>query len=313
MSNKSTQRTKKLEDCKTMEDLMGKDGLIKNLLAGAIENILKAELDVHLGYKKHEAKGKRSGDSRNGFSHKKVQTTLGEVELEIPRDRNGSFEPKLLPKHTTNISIFDEKIISMYAKGMSTRDIQSHIKEIYGAEVSPAIVSMITDKVTPLVESWRNRALLAIYAILYFDAIFIFVHEGDKVVKKAVYICIGIDMQGNKDVLGLWLEEEESATFWRAVCENLKTRGVTKVLISCFDGLKGLPTAIKEAFPGVRVQLCTIHMIRNSLKYVEHKDKKTFMANLKDVYQAVDEPAALKALDALKTKWQKEYPKAVKP
>lgn len=313
MNKKDMSLNEKIKACRDINVLMGKNGLIQQLTKSTIETILNAELDEYLGYKKHEAKGRNSGDSRNGSSHKKIRSSSGDIELEIPRDRNGNFESKLIPKYAKSISSFDEKIISMYGKGLSTPDIQDHIKDIYGADISPAAISMITDKVVPLIKEWQNRKLKTIYAVVYFDAIYFYVHENNVVIKKAAYIAIGIDMDGKKDVLSITPGGNESASYWTTIFNDLKTRDVLQILITCIDGLPGLPEAMKEVFPKTRIQLCVIHMIRNSLKSVARKDKKQFMNDLKLVYQAETEAKALDARKALCHKWLKVYPKAVKP
>lgn len=298
------------KECKSIKDI---NELVKMLTKDLVENALKAELDAHLGYKKSEVKGKNSGNSRNGTTLKTVRSSMGEMELDIPRDRNGEFEPVLVKKHQKDISEFDERIISMYAKGMTTRDIQDHVKDIYGADMSPAMVSMITDKVEGLVLDWQSRPLESIYAITYFDAIHYKVKDNGKVVCKAAYTCLGIDLEGNKDILGIWIGENESAKFWLAVFNELKNRGLKDILISCMDGLKGLPDALNLVFPDTETQLCIVHMIRNSIKYVASKNQKEFIQDLKLVYQAMSEAEASSALEKLIEKWGKTYPLAVNP
>ena len=302
-----------LKKCKTMEDLLGKNGLIKRMIKGTLEGMLQAELENHLGYEKSSKKGNNSGNSRNGKSRKNVKSTFGEVPIEIPRDRNGTYEPLAIPKYKTDISDFDQKIISMYAKGMTTRDIQDHILDIYGVDVSPAMVSMITDKVIIHATEWQSRILATLYPIIFFDAIHFKVRENGKVITKASYTCLGIDAEGKKDILGIWIGENEGATFWLSVFNELKNRGVQDGLIACMDGLKGLPEAIKAVFPQVQVQLCIIHMIRNSMKYVGSKNKKEFMNDLKEIYQAPSRITAETALSNLQYKWLKIYPLAVNP
>lgn len=302
-----------VKKCKTIEDVMGKNGLIKRLIKSTIENILQAELEEHLGYKKYELKGKNSGNSRNGNYEKNVRSSLGEIEIEVPRDRHGDFDPQIVKKHKKDINEFDEKIISMYAKGMTTRDIQDHVKDMYGADISPTMVSMITDKVEILVTEWQNRPLESVYSIIYFDAIFYKVRDNGRVVSKASYTCFGIDMSGRKDILGMWISETEGARHWLTILNELKTRGVKDVLIACVDGLKGLPEALQTAFPQIVVQLCVVHMIRNSLKYVGSKNQKVFIKDLKEVYQASSLSVAKSALDRLNENWGEIYPLAVMP
>ena len=281
-----------LAKCETMEDLTGKNGLVQKLVGGMIEKLLEKEMEEHLGYEKHSVQGNHSGNSRNGKSKKTVHGCHGDLEIEVPRDRNGDFEPKLIKKRQTQINSFDEKIISMYARGMTTRDIQSHIKEIYGADISPTMISGITDKVIAVAQEWQARPLEKIYPIVFFDAIHYKVKEGSRVVTKAAYTCLGINVEGKKEILGVWVGESEGAKFWLQVFTELKNRGVCDIFIACMDGLKGLPEALQSVFPQAEVQLCIIHMIRNSLKYVPHKYSKEFVSDLKKIYQAPTEMRA---------------------
>jgi putative transposase len=304
---------RELSKCKTMDDLCGKDGLLQRLIGGMVEQMLEKEMDEHVGYAKHAIEGHNSGNSRNGKTSKKVQSSFGPVELQVPRDRNGEFEPQLVKKRQTTISSFDDKIISMYAKGMSTRDIQTHVQEIYGAEISPTTVSNITEKVLDVANEWHSRPLQKIYPITYFDAIHYKVRENGRVVTKAAYTCLGIDLEGRKDVLGIWIGEHEGAKFWLRVFSELKNRGVRDIFIACVDGLKGLPEAIRAVFPDTDVQLCIIHMIRNSFKYVPNKHSKEFVADLKLIYRAETEKKAEENLLKLQEKWEKKYSLAVKP
>ena len=302
-----------VKKCKTLEDVLGPNGLIKKMLKGVIERMLQEELNSYLGYEKYSAEGKKSGNSRNGNYPKKVRSSVGELGLEIPRDRNGDFNPQVIKKYQTDVSEFDQKIISMYARGMTTRDIQAHVYEIYGTEISPAMVSMITDKVMHLVYEWQNRPLAPIYVVTYFDAIHYKVRENGRVISKASYTCLGIDKDGQKDILGLWIGESEGAKFWLTVFNELKNRGVNDILIACVDGLKGMPEAIQIVFPKAQIQLCIIHMIRNSLKYIASKNKAEFIIDLKLVYQALTEKEAEYGRDQLVQKWLQKYPLAVKP
>lgn len=255
-----------LKKCRTIEDLMGKNGILKRLSKQMIEEMLEIEMNEHLGYEKHSSDGINSGNSRNGKSPKIVKSTFGEMDINTPRDRNGEFDPVIVKKRQTDISSFDEKIISMYGKGMTTRDIQNHIKDIYGADISPTTVSNITDKVSGLVVEWQSRSLQEIYPIVFFDAIHYKVRDEGKVVTKAAYTCLGIDLSGIKEVLGIWVGENEGAHFWLGICNELKNRGIEDILIACVDGLKGFPDAINTVFPKTEIQLCIIHMIRNTLK-----------------------------------------------
>lgn len=302
-----------LAKCKTAEDLTGKNGLVQRLIGGMLEQILQKELDEHLGYEKHSPEGHHSGNSRNGRTKKTVKSNYGEIELEIPRDRKSEFSPIAVKKHQRSISSFDDKIISMYAKGMTTRDIQSHIHELYGFEMSPAMISNITDKVIEVATDWQARPLQSVYPIVFFDAIHYKVKEGNKIISKAAYTCLGIDTEGKKDILGLWIGESEGAKFWLKVCTELHNRGVKDILIACIDGLKSLPDAIWAVFPEVKIQLCVIHMIRNSMKYIPSKYTKEFMGDLKDIYGAATLEFAEQNLNKLQLKWEKNYPLAVKP
>ena len=302
-----------LAKCETMEDLTGKNGLVQKLVGGMIEKLLEKEMEEHLGYEKHSVQGNHSGNSRNGKSKKTVHGCHGDLEIEVPRDRNGDFEPKLIKKRQTQINSFDEKIISMYARGMTTRDIQSHIKEIYGADISPTMISGITDKVIAVAQEWQARPLEKIYPIVFFDAIHYKVKEGSRVVTKAAYTCLGINVEGKKEILGVWVGESEGAKFWLQVFTELKNRGVCDIFIACMDGLKGLPEALQSVFPQAEVQLCIIHMIRNSLKYVPHKYSKEFVSDLKKIYQAPTEMRAESQVLALEEKWGKRYAMATKP
>lgn len=313
MSLKKIDIDRELSNCKTMDDLCGKNGLLQRLLGGMIEQMLEKEMDEHIGYTKHAVEGHNSGNSRNGKTSKIVQSSYGPLELEVPRDRNGEFEPQVVKKRQRNISSFDNKIISMYAKGMSTRDIQAHVQEIYGIEISPTSVSNITDKALEIAKEWQSRILQKVYPITYFDAIHYKVQEGGKVVTKAAYTCLGIDLEGKKEVLGLWIGESEGAKFWLRVFSELKNRGVQDIFIACVDGLKGLPEAINSVFPDAEVQLCIIHMIRNSFKYVSYKDSKAFVEDLKLIYRAETENKAVENLVKLQAKWEKKYPLAVRP
>lgn len=302
-----------LAKCKTAEDLAGKNGLIKRLIGGMLEQMLQKEMEEHLGYQKHSPSGHHSGNSRNGHSKKTLKSHYGEIELEIPRDRNSEFEPIAVKKHQRSISDFDNKIISMYAKGMTTRDIQAHVEELYGFEISPAMISNITDKIVEVATDWQARQLQPVYPIVFFDAIHYKVKENGKIISKAAYTCLGIDNEGKKDVLGLWIGESEGAKFWLKVCSELNNRGVKDILIACIDGLKALPDAIRSIFPDVKIQLCVIHMIRNSIKFIPTKYAKEFTGDLKAIYGATTLELAEKNLEKLSEKWDERYPLAVKP
>lgn len=296
---------------KSMKDLMAPDGLIKQLMKAAIEGMLEGEMEEHLGYPKHA--GMNTGNSRNGKTKKKVLTGVGEVDLAIPRDREGEFEPQIVKKHQRDISDFDEQIISMYARGMTTRDIQSHVLELYGVDMSPTLVSNITDKVMGIATEWQNRPLESTYVAIFFDAIHYKVRENGKVICKASYTAVGVTLEGERDILGIWIGEHEGARFWLSVFTELQQRGVKDIFITCIDGLKGVPDAIRSIFPKTEVQLCIVHMIRNSIKHVASSRMKEFIADLKEVYQAISEKEALVARKMLEDKWLATYPLAVKP
>ena len=274
---------------------------------------MDAELDDELGYSRYDYKNKNTDNSRNGHSSKTLRTSFGDTEISVPRDRKGEFEPQLLRKNQTSISQdIEEKILSMYAKGMSTSDIESHIRDIYGVDVSDTTVSRITDKILPVVKEWQQRPLESIYAVVFLDAIHYHVRSEGQIVKKAVYVAIGINLDGKKDVLGMWVGENESAKYWATILNGLRNRGVEDIFIACTDNLTGFSAAIEAVFPKTELQNCIIHQLRNSGKYVSYKDLKDLMADLKAVYAAVDEAAALDALEAFSGRWDKKYPKISK-
>jgi|TARA_B100000614_G_C14523413_1_gene483587 transposase-like protein len=302
-----------LSKAKNYEDLMGKDGAIKKLIAKSLEQMLESELTEHLGYERYSPNGKNSGNNRNGKSHKTLRNDNGEIEISVPRDRNGQFDPVIVKKYEKTIGPIEDKIISMYAKGMTTRDIQSHITDLYGLDISPTLVSNITERIVDLAKQWQNRPLEKIYPIIFLDAIHYKVrNDSNKVTSKAAYTCLAIDMEGKKDLLGLWVSETEGANFWLNVLTELKNRGTEDIFIACIDGLTGFPDAINTVFPKTEIQLCVIHQIRNTLKYVASKDQKQFMAELKEVYKAPTEEAALINLDRLEENWGKKYTLAIR-
>lgn len=299
-----------VKKCKSIDDVMGKNGLIQRLVKDVLENILEAEMEEHLGRNKYERQKNVDNNDRNyrnGYSQKNLRSSFGDVDLDIPRDRKGEFEPKIVKKYETVCNELDKKIISLYAKGMTTSDIQAEIEDLYGITISPSMVSRITDKVLASAAEWQNRMLDSIYPIVYLDAMYFKVRSNGKIVNKAVYICLGYDMKGYKDILGIWVDEAEGAKFWLGICNDLKNRGVKEILIACMDGLKGLPQAIKTVFPNVNIQTCIIHQIRNSIKYIASKDKRDFMKDLKEVYKAPTEELALAQLDNLKNVWGSKY------
>lgn len=303
-----------LAKAKSVDDFFGKEGIFARLFSNTLEQMLQAELSEHLGYEPHEARGRNSGNNRNGNYVRKLRTSQGETIVQVPRDRNGTFSPVILPKGTSSTTNeLEDKIIGMYAKGMSVRDIQEQLGELYGVEVSPATVSAITDKVWNLVEAWQNRPLATIYAIVYLDAIHIKLRRENRVETTAVYIVLGVDLEGHRDVLGHWIGNGgEGANFWLSVITDLQTRGVKDILIACMDGLTGFKEAVQAVFPKTEIQRCVIHQIRHSLKYVSWKDHKSFVADLRQVYGAATREAAEAALATLGEKWRGKYPMAVR-
>jgi len=294
------------KECRSVDDIHAK---LKELFRDTIQEILEIELDNHLGYEKHSVAGNNSGNSRNGYSAPKtVKTSYGETDVKVPRDRNGEFEPQIIKKYQTTLSQIEEQVLSLYAKGMSTRDIEDQMRDLYGIDVSPMMVSKITDKIMPLIIEWQSRPLDKVYAIVYLDAIFFKVRQDGKVVNKAAYSVLGINLQGQKDILGIWIGESESASFWMSVCNDLRNRGVEDILIICKDGLSGFSEAISAVFPKSNIQLCVIHQIRNSLKYVSYKDERELMKDLKKVYQALTLQEAGLAFEEFRQKWGKKYP-----
>src|SRR5215831_10183199 len=298
---------KLLEGYQKPEDLIGENGLLKQLTQALVERALNAELTHHLGYEKNDPEGRGSGNSRNGKSRKKLKGDFGEVDIEVPRDRAGSFEPQILAKHQRRFTGFDDKILSMYARGMSTREIQQHLIEIYGVDVSPSLISEVTDAVIDELRQWQGRPLERLYAIVYFDALFVKMRHEGRVENRAVYVAIGIRMDGSREVLGLWTANTEGAKFWLTVLTELRNRGLLDILIACVDGLKGFPEAIESVYPKALVQLCIVHLLRQSLKYVGYKDRKLLAQELKQVYGAPTAEAAEQALNEFSAKWGKQY------
>lgn len=313
---------KKLIDKQTIRELM-KDGqlkdvndiqsLLKEQLKDIMQEMLEAELDHELGYSKYDYKNKETTNSRNGSRSKKVRSDYGEVELEVPRDRNGEFEPVIVKKNQRDISSIDDQVISMYSKGMTVRDIQEHLHNLYGLDVSPTMISQITDKIMPIIKEWQHRPLQEVYVHLVMDAIHYKVRQDGRIVNKAVYIVIGVTLDGLKEVVGMWVGENETSKFWLKVLTDLQQRGVKDILIVSIDGLNGFKEAIQAVYPEAKIQRCIVHMIRNSTRYLSWKDRKTFTMDLKPVYQAINEEAALMALDELEAKWGEKYYIAVKP
>jgi len=292
----------------TTEQISGPDGLLKQLTKRLIEKAMNAEMTEHLGYEKHETAEKRVSNSRNGKSKKTVITDDGDIEIDIPRDRNGEFEPQIIQKHQKRFNGFDQKIISMYSFGMTVRDIQQHLKEIYGVDVSPELISQVTNEIIEDVRAWQNRTLENLYPIVFFDALVVKGRFDGKVSNRSVYTAIGVNLEGKKEVLGLWIAETEGAKFWLGITNELKNRGLNDILIACIDGLKGFPEAINATFPETRIQLCIVHMVRNSVKFVSWKDYKAVCADLKKIYRAPTETEALASLDDFSVKWDAKYP-----
>jgi putative transposase len=290
------------------KDLLGEHGLIKQLTKHALESALEGEMTDYLGYAPHEPSGRNSGNSRNGKSRKTLQSTEGELDIEVPRDRNSSFEPQIVRKRQRRLEGLDDKIIALYARGLSTREIQAELTELYGAEISPTLISNVTNSVLEEVQAWQARPLDAVYPILYFDCLFVKSRQEGPIRNKAVYLALGINLQGEKELLGLWMAETEGAKFWLSVFNELKTRGVEDCFIASVDGLKGLPEAIETVYPQTRIQLCIVHQVRNSLKYVSWKDRKAVAASLRGIYTAPTEEAGRAALAAFSEQWGSQYP-----
>jgi putative transposase len=297
-----------LKDYKKPEDVLGEHGILKQLTKAVLERALQAEMTEHLGYEKNSPAGNNSGNSRNGKSKKTLKGDFGHLPIDVPRDRNASFEPQIVAKGQTRFEGFDDKILSLYARGMTTREIQQHLQEIYQVEVSPALISSVTEAVLEEVTAWQNRPLDALYPILYLDALQVKVRDGAHVINKAVYLAIGITLEGNKEVLGLWLQQTEGTKFWLQIVTELSNRGVKDIFIACVDGLKGFPEAIETVFPRAQVQLCIIHLLRHSLNYVGYKERKEVAADLQKVYRAATREDAEMQLNEFAAKWDGRYP-----
>jgi putative transposase len=294
-----------------IKDIAGIEESLKRMFSSVIEEMLEAELEDQLGYSKYDYKSKTTDNSRNGRTKKTVMSKYGEAEIEVPRDRSSDFEPEIVKKRQKDISGIEDRIISMYANGMTLSDISNQIEDIYGAELSTETLSRITDKIIPLMEEWRNRRLEEIYAIVYLDGIRYNVRENEQVINKTVYFAVGIDLNGQKDVLGMWIAESESAKYWAKVLSDLKNRGVKDILIMTTDGLIGMKEAVEAIYPKTELQGCVVHVIRNGMKYVSYKDMKEFAKDIKSIYQAPTQESALKGLNALKEKWSEKYPLAI--
>ncbi|MGI8494703.1 MAG: IS256 family transposase [Pyrinomonadaceae bacterium] len=301
-----------LKDYEKPEDLLSENGLLQQLTKALVERALNGEMTHHLGYEKHSPAGNNSGNSRNGTTPKVLKGKRGQMEIEVPRDRNSEFEPQLVKKNQKRFDGLDEKIISLYARGMTTREIQGHLEEIYGVDVSPSLISNVTDAVLDEVRAWQSRPLDAVYPILYLDALQVKVKSGGSVRNKAIYLAFGVNLQGLKEVLGIWASDNEGSKFWMQVITELKTRGVQDIFIACVDGLKGFPEAIEAIYPNTQIQLCIVHLVRHSLFYVSHKDRKEIAQDLKLIYQAPSLDEADFQLGKFADKWSAVYPVVVK-
>jgi putative transposase len=299
---------KLLADYKGPEDLIGEQGLLKQLTKALVERAMQAELTHHLGYPKHDPAGRGSGNARNGSSKKTLKGDFGEAEIEVPRDRKGTFTPQIVPPHERRFAGFDDKILSLYARGMTTREIQGHVEEVYGVQVSPSLISEVTDAVLDEVKAWQMRPLEALYPILFLDALMVKMRHEGQVENRAVYVAIGIDLEGHKDVLGLWTSANEGAKFWLQVLTELRNRGMKDVFIACVDGLKGFPEAIEAVYPQAQVQLCIVHLVRASLNYVSWTERKRVAQDLKTVYRAATAEEAERALNEFAAQWDGKYP-----
>ena len=297
-----------IKDYKDPEDLLGKNGLIGQLKKRLIEKAMEAEMKDHLGYPKNRKTAESNGNSRNGHSQKKVVSDRENLEITVPRDRESRFEPRIIPKHQRRFDGFDQQIIALYARGMSTRDIQSSLEEMYDVEVSPSLISTVTEEIINDFKEWQSRPLNSIYPIVFFDCLVVKSREEGKVSNRSVYLALGVNMEGTKELLGLWITASEGAKFWLSVITELKNRGVNDLFIACVDGLKGFPEAIESVFPGAEIQLCIVHMIRNSCRYVSWKDRKAICADLKTIYTADTVDQAELALDEFAEKWDHKYP-----
>lgn len=312
MAKKEKSLMRQLIEERGIRDMDGVHALVKELTAGLIQECMDAELEEELGYSRYDYKNKRTDNSRNGSYSKTVSSSQGEIDLKVPRDRNGDYEPQIVKKHQMDVSEIEDKILFLYSQGTSTRDIERTMQEMYGIEVDATRVSKITDKILPVIREWQNRPLESVYAMVMLDAIHYKVREDGIVVKKAVYIGIGTDLEGKKDVLGIWIGATESAKYWLSVLNGLKSRGVNDILIVSVDGLTGFSEAIAAAYPRTEIQRCIIHQIRSSTRYVSYKDVKAFTAALKPIYKAPTEELALEALDELESTWGGKYPASIK-
>jgi putative transposase len=297
-----------LKDYKKPDDLLDQDGLLQQLTKALVQRALNGELTHHLGYDKHDAAGDNSGNSRNGTTPKTIKGKRGQVQIDVPRNRNSEFEPQLVKKGQTRFDGLDEKIISLYSRGMTQREIQGHLEEIYGVEISPSLISTVTESVMDEVRAWQSRPLDAVYPVLYLDALQVKVKSQGRVSNKAIYLAFGVNLQGLKEVLGMWAADHEGAKFWMQIVTELKNRGVQDIFIACVDGLKGFPEAIEAVYPQTQVQLCMVHMVRHALSYVSHRDRKAVATDLKMIYQATTLAEAEGQLNQFEETWAGSYP-----
>ena len=295
-------------ECQSVDDIIE---MMKSLFKETLQLVFEAEIEDHLGYSKHSSYGINTGNSRNGYRKKTIKTKFGNTVLDIPRDRNGEYEPQIVKNYETSINGLEEQILALYSKGMSTRDIESHMRDIYGVDVSPSLVSKVTDKILPQIFEWQSRPLDRIYPIVYLDAVHFKVKHENRIINKAAYTVLGVNSEGIKDILGIWIGENESASFWLSVCTDLKSRGVEDILIVCKDGLSGFSDAIQSTFPRTHIQLCVIHQIRNTMKYVTTKERAAFMNDLKKVYKAVTLEQAELEFEKVKDLWANKYSKVI--
>jgi transposase-like protein len=312
MSTLSKEQVKELVRGNNFQNVTDVTSYLKDIFKDMIQELLEAELETKLGYSKDDDINKNTDNSRNGHSPKTLKSEFGEVQIQVPRDRKGEFEPKVVPKYQRNVSGIEEKVIALYARGMSTRDIEDQIREIYGIGLSAEMVSKITDRIAPEIKEWQQRPLEATYPFIFMDAIHYKIRDDGHILNRAAYVVLGVTADGNKDILGIWIGENESSKFWLGIMNDLKNRGVQDVLLFCVDGLTGLKEAINAAYPKAEIQRCIIHQLRNSFKYVSYKDVKAFSKDFKDVYHAINEETALERLYELKDKWGKEYPYAIR-
>ena len=301
-----------LKDVKSAEDLTGKDGVLNELTGALVSRLMEVEMTDHLGYEKHDPSGRGSGNSRNGRGKKKVRTSRGEIEVDVPRDREGTFEPQIVRKRQTRFDGFDKEILSLYGKGMTVREIQAHLEQLYNVDVSPDLISKATDAVRDEIHAWRSRPLAPVWPVVILDAIVIKVRDRGTVRNKAAYVAMGIDPEGLKDVLGIWIDESEGAKFWLSILTELRNRGIEDILIACCDGLKGFPEAIEAVFPRTTVQTCIVHMIRNSLRNTSWKDRRKLARELRPIYSADSRATAEAAMDEFERDWGTQYPQIVR-